>query len=107
MKKKPVYTWYIQPLNVQANETVARELGGDVERGVLCEDGIKRTLWRCEYQFAAYLLQNAMDLHILVKVFSRRGGGAVRPWLFTKSRRAAAVMARRKLDAMRSRKEAS
>ncbi|MEK7630814.1 MAG: hypothetical protein AAB417_02210 [Patescibacteria group bacterium] len=106
MKQKPVYTWYVEPLRAHTNEVIARELGDDIflERNVRCEDGILRTLWRCDYAFVARLQQSKQSLQIEFRVFNKRGKhGAVRLWHFTRSRKAAATT-RRKLDIIRKRR---
>jgi hypothetical protein len=70
MAKQP-YEWFVEPLDANSNESIARELSEeDFYREILCNDGIKRNLWKCSYSFVKFLWESKNGV-INIKVFNR------------------------------------
>ncbi len=75
--------WYVEAVG-HTNEVIAAELPAEnASRGILCQDGVKRDFWQCDYRFITRLLKSETAEHLEFKVFYREGKfGPVRPWPF-------------------------
>jgi len=79
------YTWYIEPINNDAytNKICTSELDEqNACREMLCEDGKRRNLWRCDYQTVGIMRQNRQQLNLRFRVFVQEGGGKIREFSF-------------------------
>ena len=79
------YTWYLEPINDDAhtNKVFASELNEkEACRGMLCQDGQKRNLWRCDYNAVGIMRQNREQLNLRFRVFVQEGGGKIREFSF-------------------------
>ncbi len=81
-------TWYLEAVG-HTNEAIAVELSTEnAHRGILCQDGLKRDFWVCDYRFITRLLKSEVAEHLQFKVFYReRPYGPVRLWPFLRKRR--------------------
>jgi len=80
--------WYLEALNIHTNEIIANELGAEMaQHGILCQDGVKRDLWECEYRTIAKFLRNEQQgqLHFIV-FYRERRYGPVKVWPFAKKK---------------------
>jgi hypothetical protein len=79
--------WYVEAVG-HTNEAIARELPAEnATRGVLCQDGVKRDFWICDYRFITKLLGSEAAEHLQFKVFYRQHkNGPVNPWPFLRKR---------------------
>ncbi|MEK7114271.1 MAG: hypothetical protein AAB850_01840 [Patescibacteria group bacterium] len=96
-------TWYVEAVG-HTNEAIAAELPTEnAHKGVLCQDGVKRDFWECDYRFITKLLQSEAAEHLQFKVFYREGRyGPVKPWPFLRKRRMTLAEALRKEVVKRS-----
>jgi len=80
--------WYVEA-TAHTNEVIARELPSEnAHEDVLCQDGVKRDFWECEYRFITRLLENEATARLNFKVFYREGKyGPVKPWPFLRRRK--------------------
>ena len=80
--------WYVEAVG-HTNEAIAAELPAEnAHRGILCQDGVKRDFWTCDYRFITKLLKSEEAEHLQFKVFYREGPyGPVRLWPFLRKRR--------------------
>lgn len=80
--------WYVEAVG-HTNEAIAAELPAEnAQRGVLCQDGVKRDFWECSYSFITKLLKSEAAEHLEFQVFCREGRyGPVKPWRFLRKRR--------------------
>ena len=85
-------TWYVEATG-HTNEVIAVESRAEIpalktHEGVLCQDGVKRDFWECDYRFVAKLVKNQAAMQITFKVFYREGKyGPVKLWPFLKKKR--------------------
>lgn len=82
------YQWFVEPLTDLTNEYISRELPAEsAERGVMCQDGRKRNLWRCEWRFISNMLHSSLGRALKYTVFIRAGErGVVREASFISRR---------------------
>lgn len=74
---KPEYTWYIEPLDSDTNQTISRQLTESAEENfspkIVCGDGKQRNLWRCSYEFALSFVRSKDSLELKFKVWGKTG----------------------------------
>ena len=82
------YVWYLEPLDVMTNELIGKNLPEEnAHENILCEDGVRRNLWECEYAFTRRFasFNTGGKSVVKFKVFSRNGPrGKIRRWVFEK-----------------------
>lgn len=67
-------TWYLYPEDGHTTEALGREVSPeDVCREVLCGDGGKRDLYRCEWLFVKTAIKMMSTLHLRFSVWKQRG----------------------------------
>jgi|SRR3989344_4867925 len=78
-------TWYVEAVG-HTNEVIATELPAEnAHKQVLCQDGIKRDFWECDYRFITKLLKSEATGQLRFKVFYReRPHAPVKLWPFLK-----------------------
>lgn len=81
------YTWFLEPLDKDTNEVIARELANlanvsDVDHEmltqVLCADKKRHNLWRCPFDFVSKIMRSAGQMNLRFKIFNREGKGEIR-----------------------------
>jgi len=86
------YTWYVEPLDTQTNEVIAREAQshGLMEERELRPEGSKNPLnmWRCQHLFIERLERSKKQLGIRFKIYNREGSGQLRQVIFSKKKKA-------------------
>jgi hypothetical protein len=99
----------VEGLSSHTNAVIALWLDDDTcaQKGLRCQDGVRRNLWLCEYSFVRRLQASKQDSGLDFLVFSQRGNGAIRRWRFTKSRNQAVIAAAKKLREIKARRRAS
>jgi hypothetical protein len=77
----PETKWYAFTNDAYTNEVISHLLPAEnAAEGVLCEDGKKRPLWRCdEYSQVMVLCHNRRQARLVFKVFKQDGNGPIRP----------------------------
>ncbi|MSR76559.1 MAG: hypothetical protein EXS68_03130 [Candidatus Ryanbacteria bacterium] len=103
--KKPIYRWYVEGIDSHTNAAIALWLEDDTraQKGLRCEDGVRRNLWLCDYSFVRRLQLSRQDAQLDFLVFSQRGNGAIRRWRFTRSRKQVRVALAQKLRQIKAR----
>jgi len=90
-ERKIVYTWYIEPLDANTNQTASEELAKEnFCRAIRCEDGKKHNLWRCDFDFALAIHKSKKSLNLNFHIFNRQGNGKIRQcpsFVFDKKRK--------------------
>ena len=80
MANKRDYSWYVEPLDAHTNEWVGKYLWEESAGNslVLCFDGIRRDLWRCDRDFVTKLKNSRHQLHFKFRIFVQEGRGPIR-----------------------------
>jgi len=77
------YVWYVEPLDSDTNSAISdylKESSITAEcKSVLCADGKKRNLWRCNsFDLVQALRNSKKSLNLRFKVYIKEGRGSVR-----------------------------
>ena len=92
-KKKPGYSWFIEPGNQNTNDAIAKLLGQNAEESlelsVLCADGELRDLWRVAHHVVRTMIHNAGTPWVGFRIFNQCGNGQIRDVtdVFTKKKK--------------------
>lgn len=79
------YTWYIYPKDDHTNEILSQNLPEEnFTKSVLCSDGERRPLWRCEHRFVERIKGSST---LQYTVFVQEGAGKIRPWKLHKKKK--------------------
>ena len=99
--------WYIEA-TAHTNEIIAAELPAEnMHKSVVCQDGLNRDFWECDWRFISRLMQNKAEGQFAFKVFYREGAyGPVKLWPFPKKRKMTLATALKKGVVQRVRKPA-
>ncbi len=87
--RRPVYSWYIEPLDEHTNEVIARELAQECdapERGRRCSDGKPHDLWRCRHILIERLRASRKRFNLRFRAYGQKGNGPIREWKLPKGR---------------------
>jgi hypothetical protein len=81
-----MHEWLVEPLDAHANSCIAGLLVfGDTQESVLCNDGIRRDCWSCDYRTVSRILKSLGETRLNVRVFVRKlPHGKARPWFAAK-----------------------
>ncbi|MCI5108480.1 MAG: hypothetical protein MRY49_01375 [Candidatus Pacebacteria bacterium] len=78
---KPVYYYFLEPLNSHANEVLSKELEpSDSNENVECADRSRHDLWECSYRMFKRFMDSRLDLGIKIQGWRRRGNGQIERW---------------------------
>lgn len=89
------HIWYIEPSGcLITNRHLSQHLDPENQcNGKLCEDGVERNLWRCEYRDVRELEHVREDLGLTFKVYVQEGQhGKIRQWKFGEVKKATGVV---------------
>jgi len=68
------YTWYIEPLDSDTNETISQELPEqNFSHDITCQDGRTHNLWECSYNFAYAFFRSRKALNLRFNVYNKEG----------------------------------
>ena len=68
------YEWSIEPLDLETNEALARELPEEnCSRALRAADDTKHDVWQCEYQQLAKFIKGRKRKQFRFRVFNRTG----------------------------------
>ncbi|MEK7653275.1 MAG: hypothetical protein AAB358_02245 [Patescibacteria group bacterium] len=82
------YAWYLEALDADSNEIIAKNLGDDQSCGeYTCADLQRRQLFRCDSKFVAKIRMSRAKFNLHFKVFVQEGRGPIRLWPFQKKDR--------------------
>ncbi len=88
---KSQYIWFVEPLNSNTNEVVARQLAeNNFCSEIVCADGKRHNLWTCSNQFVISLVESEKSFNLHFKIWGKQGRhGKIRDktFLFSKKQK--------------------
>lgn len=77
------YEWFLEPLDSNTNEIVARVLPDEnFSENVICGDGKEHKLWACDWAFVFIMKESKGALGAKFRIFNRCGRGPIRECKF-------------------------